>query len=491
MMSTSPDHTLRLDATFAPPEPSCRETVFQRLFREPVDQPVTQDADVVKARYAHWRLRIFYSTFIGYATFYLCKKNISAALPDMSAKLGYSNTELGLLGSTLYFTYAFGKFINGMIADRANVRTFLPVALAAVGVSNLLLVMSSWWITPGRLSFFGLPAPTVLLWVMSFFWGCNGWFQSMGFPSIAKSLTYWYSNQERGLKWSLWSTSHQLGTILSFQFSQYLIGLWGWQAAFFVPGLASIAMAVILFNRLRDKPSTLGLPEVESYREPDRQQTAPAALKHEPKASYWQIIRSHILLNKTIWLLSLANIFVYLIRFGTEDWGIKYLVEVKHNSIEMASNTVSFLPLFGIAGTILGGYLSDKVFQGKRMPMNIIFMAGVILALFALQHNGSSNVLDMLYFGCVGMCIYGPQALIGGVCIVEASSKEVASASTGFVGSFGYGGAILSGVGTGILVDHFRWNGALYFWMAGAVLCLLLCVPLLFMERATKKQHTL
>lgn len=71
--------------------------------------------------------------------FYLCKKNIAAALPSMSTELGYSNLELGVIGSSLYFTYAIGKFVNGMIADRSDVRKFLPTGLILAGLANHLL----------------------------------------------------------------------------------------------------------------------------------------------------------------------------------------------------------------------------------------------------------------------------------------------------------------------------------------------------------------
>ena len=93
-----------------------------QFFKEPPEKELIQDKEQIKKDYAHWRWRIFYACFIGYTVFYLCKKNIAVALPGLSAEYGYSNTELGLLGSSLYLTYGIGKFVNGVIADRADVR---------------------------------------------------------------------------------------------------------------------------------------------------------------------------------------------------------------------------------------------------------------------------------------------------------------------------------------------------------------------------------
>lgn len=451
---------------------------FLNFFKAPSDISEIENQDEIKKTYSHWRLRIFYAAFIGYVAFYLCKKNISVAMPVMGAALGYSNTELGLLGSTLYFTYAIGKFVNGILADRSNVRTFLPTALIVSALANLCFVISAVFITPGKFTFFGLPSATVLIWVLAFFWGCNGWFQSMGFPAIAKSLTFWYSNNERGIKWSLWSTSHQTGTFLSIVISGFVIAHFGWKAAFYIPAIISVLISIFLFDRLRDKPATLGLPDIEEYREPEKNIVCKTGETYEDNESYFEIFKKHILFNKTMWLLAFAYIFVYVIRFGTEDWVVKYLVEAKKNSLQTAAWKLSFLPLFGIIGTVAAGYLSDKVFKGKRTPINVFFLIGVIFSIIGLKFNTSNEALDFVFLGLIGIFTYGPQMLIGGLCAVESSSKKVASASTGFTGSFGYIGAIFSGVGTGTIIDKFGWNGALYFWIASAFMCILFLLPM-------------
>lgn len=452
---------------------------IMNFFKEPPIKAVVGNEDEVKKNYAHWRLRIFYSCFIGYTVFYLCKKNIAVALPGLSTEFGYSNTELGLLGSSLYLTYGIGKFINGVLADSSDVRKFLPTALILSAIANICFVLSAIFITPGHTSFFGLPSGTVLLWLFAFFWGANGWFQSAGFPAVAKSLTYWYSNSERGTKWSLWSCSHQVGTFLSVIVSGYLVAHYGWKMAFVIPSVLAILAALWLINRLRDKPQSLGLPCVEEFRnEPVKEKCE----EDKDNRSYGQIFRENILFNKTIWLLAIAYIFVYIIRFGAEDWMVKYLSESKHNSLELAAMKLSALPLFGIAGTILAGIISDKVFKGQRAPVNLIYLVGVSICLLLLKFNTISN-LDFVLIGLIGAFTYGPQMMIGGLCAVESSSKKVASAATGFTGSFGYLGAVLSATGTGFMVDKFGWDGAIGYWILSAIICIGICIVLFFDER--------
>lgn len=459
---------------------------FIEFFKEPPAKPVTMNQEEVKKTYTHYRWRIFYSSFIAYVVFHICRKNIAVALPSMGKALNLSNTELGLLGSTLYVTYGIGKFVNGVIADKANVRTFLPTALILSAICNLCFVLSAVFITPGHVSFFGLPSATVLLWVMAFFWGANGWFQSCGFPPVAKSLSYWFSNSERGTKWSLWSTSHQIGVFAAVMVSGFAIDKFGWKAAFYIPAVICIITGLWLYDRLRDKPQSLGLPDVEKYRE------EPVACNSETEEekdnrSYFQIFKEHIIFNPVIWMLAIAYIFVYIIRFGTEDWLVKYLVEVKGNSLTLASSKLSSLALIGAFGAILAGVISDKVYKGNRTPINIIFLICLIMSLLAFAQNpADNNFMDFVFAAMIGMFTAGPQMLIGGLCAVESSSKKVASASIGFTGIFGYVGAALSSGGTGFMVDKFGWNGAITFWLVSTMICIVICTVLLIYEKVKK-----
>ncbi len=453
---------------------------FLEFFKEPPVKPQIEDKETVDKMYAHWRLRMFYSCFIGYTVFYLCKKNIAVALPGLSDEFGYSNTELGLIGSSLYLTYGIGKFVNGVLADGSDVRKFLPTALIMTAIANLCFALSAVFITPGEFTFFGLPTNTILLWLFVFFWGASGWFQSAGFPSIAKTLTYWYSNSERGTKWSLWSCSHQVGTFLSVIVSGALVQHFGWRMAFFAPATLAILVAIWLIDRLRDRPQSLGLPDVETYREE-------VVVKKDGKCetddrTYLQVIKESVLCNKTIWLLAIAYIFVYVIRFGAEDWMVKYLSEDKGNSLELAAQKLSALPLFGIAGTICAGLISDKLFKGKRAPVNLIYLIGVLTMVILLKIN-PFGALDFVIIGLLGAFTYGPQMMIGGLCAIESSSKKVASAVTGLMGTFGYLGAVLSATGTGYMVDKFGWNGALAFWGGSAAICIVICTMLWFDEK--------
>ncbi len=455
---------------------------IKRFYREPEPAEPITDSALVDKTYAMWRMRIFLSMFFGYIIFYTCRKNISVALPAIQEALGYSKLELGLLGSSLYFSYAAGKFINGIIADNTNAKRILPTALFISALVNILFVVCAHFV-PKEITFFGLPPISILLWILAFFWGVNGWFQSMGFPPIAKNLSYWFSNKERGVKWSLWSSSHEIGTYISMILSGYLITHYGWESVFYVPAIFAIIFCYFFYKNLQDKPVSIGLPDIEKYKDPDY--VEPAKEKDEEDGyTYSDIFKKYIIKNPTVWLLAIAYIFVYVVRYGTIDWLVMYQVDMKHYTIAEAAKIISFLPLVGVLGTIGAGFVSDKLFNGKRSPVNIICLVLLAICVYLFKVN-QTPLLDYVYVSAIGVFTCGPQVLIGGLSAVESSSKKVASAVTGFCGMFGYIGSILSGVGTGYIIDKFSWNSAINFWILSALISLGIC--LILFKKEVKK----
>ncbi len=159
-------------------------------------KPEMTDAAQVKQRYKYWRLRVFVGMYVGYIFYYFTRKSFTFAMPALMLDLGFSKSDLGILGSILSITYGGSKFLSGILSDRANPRFFMGIGLMLTGVFNICFGLSS------SLGFFAL------------FWGVNGWFQGWGWPPCARLLTHWYSQKERGTWWGFWNTSHSVGGAL-------------------------------------------------------------------------------------------------------------------------------------------------------------------------------------------------------------------------------------------------------------------------------------
>jgi OPA family sugar phosphate sensor protein UhpC-like MFS transporter len=416
----------------------------------PATAPIT-DPDRIAGLFKHWRIRMLASMFFGYGILYFCRKNISGTIPIIGKELGYTNFQLGILGSTLYITYGLGKFLNGVMADRSNVRTFMASGLILSGLANL------WF---GSL---------YSLWALALAWGVNGWVQSMGFPPIARGMTIWYEPKGKATRWALWTCSHQAGTAAILAITGAILLRTGnnWRMCFYIPGILCILAGIGCLFTMADTPESKGLPKVVQFE----------ADAKENDERYWDLFVHRVLLNKQLWVIALINLCTYTVRFGTLDWATKFLVEQKGYQPAGAASIAAFMPLFGIAGVLVAGWTSDVIFKGAFKYANAIMLFILTFAMIAFYKSGGGNYwLDFAYLAVIGFMVEGPQSILGGIaCIDVGGSARVASSAAGLVGVCGYFGATLSGLGTGFVLDHWKWAGGFSFWIACSAIGFLLC----------------
>lgn len=437
------------------------------LLGPPLPAPLIEDPAVVKTTYNYWRIRIFYSMFIGYALYYFTRKSFTFAMPGLIEDLHLTKGDLGLLGSILYISYAVSKFASGILSDRSNSRYFMALGLILTGVFNI---------------FFGLSSSLVLL---AIFWGLNGWFQGFGWPPCARFLTHWYSQNERGSWWSSWNVSHNIGAFVI----PFIIGaslyLFDWRMAMYVPGAICILGGFFLINRLRDTPQSLGLPPIEVFRN-DYGGVNKSDLDGK-RASTREILVECVLKNKYIWMLSIAYFFVYIVRTGFNDWTALFLIEQKGYSRLASTGSISLFEAGGFFGSLAAGWASDRLFAAKRGPVNVLFAIGMLVStLFFWFVPGGFPWLDSCAIFVIGFMVFGPQMLIG-VAAAELSHKKAAATSTGFAGCFAYMGAACAGYPLGTITQNIGWDG--FFW-AMIICCMVSVLLLLPLWSTTAQPHS-
>lgn len=415
-----------------------------------------QDPHAVKKQYKYWRLRVFIGMYIGYIFYYISRKSFTFAMPAMVQDLGFAKSDLGILGSIMAITYGISKFLSGILSDRANPRYFMAFGLIFTGIFNIFFGLSS------SIGFFAI------------FWGINGWFQGWGWPPCARLLTHWYSQKERGTWWGFWNTSHSVGGAVIPLIAAFCAQYWGWRVAMYVPGITCIAIGLVLIASLRDTPQSLGLPPIEKFRN-----DFPAEkLKEEREVSLKEILFQYVLKNRFIWILACAYFFVYIIRTAINDWSVLFLVETKGYSLIKAGVCVSWFEVGGIFGSLAAGWASDKIFEGRRGPINVIFSLGVVAAIMAFWMSpGSAPFRDSILMFIIGFLIFGPQMLIG-MAAAELSHKKAAGTATGFTGWVAYLGAAVAGYPLGKLTQELGWYGFFTILCFCGAIAVLLLLPL-------------
>lgn len=401
----------------------------------------------VEERYKYWRLRILYSMIFGYAAFYLVRQNFSMALPVISAEFGYTKTQLGAIITIWSIIYGVGKFINGYFSDRSNARYFMTIGLLGAAVTSFFMGFGE------------------SLYYFAFFWAINAWFQSMGWPPVARLLTHWFSPTELGTKWGLTIISHQLGGAIIVLMAGFLIQSYGWQSAFIVPAFLVVGISGFLFNRLRDTPQSIGLPSIEQHHGLVKEADGTEDDHLPPKELIMRVLN-----NRLLWFVCLANMFFYVVRMGILNWAPTFLRELKGASLMSSGWQVAGFDLAGMFGGIAAGWISDHYFKGRRGPVSVIYMTLLIGCLCYLWHiPAGSDLVSALTMMVLGFLVYGPQVLAG-VASADIVSKKAVGMANGLTGTFAYLGSGLSGICVGWVADHYGWNGGFMFFVVSAFL---------------------
>jgi OPA family glycerol-3-phosphate transporter-like MFS transporter/OPA family sugar phosphate sensor protein UhpC-like MFS transporter len=308
---------------------------------------------------------------------------------------------------------------------------------------------------------FGMSGSFILL---ILFWTLNGWFQGIGVAPCGRSLAHWYTSKERGVKTSIWNSSTSIGAGLVAVLCGNLVE-YGWRLCFFVPAALAIVGAVFVWQRLRDRPQSLGLPSIEEYGREEPVPT-PAAetpqVQEESAVSFRRFLLHNVFLNPMMWAVSLANFFLYVVRYAILDWSPTFLQEMREIPIAKGGYWVAVgFEGAGVLGMLVGGWMCDRVFRGRAG--RACFFAMGICALFILLFwrlpapYAQSIWANCLLAGGIGFFCYSAQMLVV-VIAINLGTKRAAATAIGLTGLFGYLSKVFSGAGLGWVVDHYGWD---------------------------------
>ena len=333
----------------------------------------------------------------------------------------------------------------GSISDRSNPRYFLPLGL---------LLSASIIAACGLVK--GIYASLAVLIALQ---TVNGWVQGMGWPACGKTMVHWFSTNERGTVVSVWNTAHNVGGAL-------VASLRGPRRAdlratgerrststrWWPPASRSSCWCCCATRRSR-----AGCRRSRSTATTIRRTYSEA---HERDFTFRQIFLEHVLNNKYLWAIAVANAFMYFVRYGVVNWIPTYLQTHKGFSFQQSNVGWFLYEIAAIPGTIACGWVSDKVFKSRRAPATILFMALTLVAVVVYWLNINGPLwIDYAALIAIGFLVYGPIMLIG-LHALDLVPKKAAGTAAGFTGFFGYVfGSAIAGTGVGWIADHWGWNG--------------------------------
>ena len=431
----------------------------------------TVPSENVDSAYRSIRRKTFWGVTVAYSLYYVCRLSLSVMKQPLIDEGVLSAGQLGLVGSALFFVYAVGKFINGFIADYCNIRRFMATGLFISAVVNLLM---------GVLGLFHGPAglmTTIIFVSFAILWGINGWMQSMGSPPGVISLSRWFPRSKRGTYYSIFSATPYVGEFISYNVLALIVSWLGWQYGFIVAALAGMVGAAVILIFVSDTPESKGLPSVQSL--------SGEQLTKEDRMPTREL-QKMVLRHPGIWVIALASAFIYITKYAIAGWGILFLQKSRDFDLAEASQIIAFSSVFGIVGTVLAGWLSDRIFKGDRVKpailSGIISTSSLILFLFV----GGGFILNIFYVSLFSLSVGVLYCIVAGLMAVDIVPRKATGAALGIVGISSYVAAGIQDITSGYLiqgfmtkvdgVDIYDFGPVSWFWVAASVVSFLLPV---------------
>lgn len=393
--------------------------------------------------HARPRARAFATSWLAYASYYLCRKPFGVAKSSLEEQLGLSTRALAAIDTGYLATYALGQFLWGLAGDRVRPRYLLALGL---------------WLT-ALLTF--IPGATGAAVAVAALTVVNGLAQSSGWSSAVKAMTPWFESRERGLVMGLWSTCYQVGGLVAGALAAYVLKHHGWRSSFIVPAVAVAVAGTVVLLFLPDAPA----------------QGAPSPQK-EPR----RLVR-----DPALWSLSGAYFCLKLIRYSLLFWLPYYLEKSLHYARGDAGYQAIAFEVGGVAGAVVVGLVSDRVFSGRRGLAGLLGCAGLAGAFWlylALSQQGvAANFAGL---ALVGFLLFGPDALISGAAAQDLGGNQSAATVAGFINGVGSVGAILQGVLTAEVSMRLGWSALFHVFIGLALLAALGMVPRVLAERRAR-----
>ena len=365
--------------------------------------------------------------------------------------------------SALLFVYAVGKFVNGFIADYCNIRRFMAWGLFISALVNL--VMGVMGLVTGR---------HVLLFVSFFiFWGINGWVQSMGSPPGVISLSRWFPLKERGTWYSIFSATPYLGKFLSFNLIGLIAGMAGWQWGFVFAGACGLVGSLTILLLVSDTPESKGLPSVQelSGEQTQKADTLPT-----------KTLQKYVFRHPGIWVIALSSAFIYVTQYAVSGWGVLFLQKGKGFSLESANSIIAFAEAFGIAGTVLAGWLSDKLFRGNRVTPVLLSGALCLLSLGLFLFARGNALANIAFVSLFSLSIGVVFCIVAGLMALDIVPRKATGSALGIVGISSYVAAGIQDIVSGFMIQEGSATGdynfvpVSLFWLAACLVSILLPV---------------
>lgn len=404
-----------------------------------------------------WQTVVVVLLVLGYSGYYLCRSNLSVAMPYIIGDMvrdgydpDYAKVALGTIASVGVFFYAVGKFVSGGVTDFLGGRlTFLGGMLGSVIFTTLFALF-------GTVPFFTLT------------WIGNRMVQSLGWVGMVKVSARWFSYSSYGTVMGIISLSYLFGDAASRAFMGWLFALGvDWRGVFVIGATILLGLFALTFFLLKESPRDIGEPEP-----PSNPGNVFADVGDDARPEGMRELLLPLLRNRDFLFVCLLSLGFTLLRETFNTWTPTYFTEaVGLNGADAATRSALF-PLLGGVSVLLAGFASDRLGRGGRALLLFLGLLLSAVGLLALAWGdlSGSPALPVAIVGAIAFVMIGPYSYLGGAMALDFGGKKGSATACGIIDGVGYLGGILAGDSVARLSVAFGWEGAFGVLASVAVL---------------------
>jgi sugar phosphate permease len=364
---------------------------------------------------------------------YLDRSTLAIANPLIREELGLSPTMMGVLLSAFSWSYALAQLPVGVMIDRAGPRLLLGAGMAVWSVAQACggFVSNLWQFALARAALGVGEAPQ--------------------FPAGARVISDWYPPRDRGLPIGVFNASSSIGPALAPPLLTALMMALGWRWMFIVMDVVGLFVAVAWYAYYRS-PADSGL-SVEELLGVRDDSSLPVA-KAPASLGQWARLFRH----RTTWGMAIGfagavyPMWIYL------TWLPGYLEMERHLTIGRTGVVASVPFIFGIFGSLAGGFWSDRLAASGYTPIasrKLPIIVGLIgMAAFTVPAALASGATVAVI--CISLAVFcGTVTSANAWALATSAAPPAYVASLGSIQNFGgYIGASIAPVVTGLIVDR-------------------------------------
>ncbi|MFE4075709.1 MFS transporter [Peribacillus sp. YIM B13477] len=411
------------------------------------------------------------------------RANISVVIPYFQKEFELSNTDIGAMASLFYIGYAIIQIPAGFIYSKFGTRKIFTFSMIVTSAATLFIgtASSALQLKIGRILLGVAEGPLPV--------------------GIISTINRWFPGKEKGTATGIYMSAIKFAPAIVPPLCAYIIYTFGWREVFYIFAIPGFIFALFWLWLVKDNPeeSPHCSKEEIDYIKSEKPSTIDEKIKGNKKkySMKWvdKIIRTKkvdfldtnrkVFLSWNIWGCTLGYFFMVGIVYAIMTWIPTYLVNVKKYSI-MEMGFVASSPWIGaMLGNLIGGWVSDNIFNKRRKPLMIVTAASTIFSMYALLYAPNNPMFLSIVLLITGILLnLGYSAFLAYP--MGITSKEKLPLAASIVNTGGSLGGAFAPFVVGLILDSFNWNMVFMFLSVSSLMTFILLFTIIEPMEKTK-----